>query len=118
MGKAPIAWPTVIGRLHCISGRSLPLSTSVTCLSNIVEGVNTSDMNACTKLAVLGMVIAHAVEVQKLILVVGVTVLAVFVTHTVAVSAFVRVQIVKDNAARHDTSLLQPFCGFLNFSQS
>ena len=117
MGEAPIVWPTVIGRLQCRNGQKLPLSMRVTCLSNVVEKVNVSNMNSREKLAILGMVIAYAVAVQKLILVVGVTVLAVFVTHAIAVTAFVRVQVIEDNAARHDTGLLQPFGGFLNFGQ-
>ena len=86
-------------------------------LNNVIESTIVSGTKACVKSGVLGIVIAGAVEVQRLILVVGVPVLAVFVTHAIAVTALVRVQVIEDNAARHDTGLLQPFGGFLNFGQ-
>ena len=86
-------------------------------LNNVIEWTIASGTKACVKPGVLGIVIAGTVEVQQLILVVGVPVLTVFVTHAVAVTAFVRVQVIEDNAARHDTGLLQPFGGFLNFGQ-
>ena len=86
-------------------------------LNNVIEWTTASGTKACVKPSVLSIVIAGAVEVQRLILVIGVTVLAVFVTHAIAVTAFIRVQVIEDNAARHDTGLLQPFGGFLNFGQ-
>lgn len=107
-----------MGKPHWKDESQLPLSMTVMRLSNIVERVNASGTTLRGRPDVLGVVTADAVEVRKLIFVVGVTILAIFVTHAITVAAFVRVQIVEDNAARHDTSLLQPFCGFLNFSQS
>ena len=86
-------------------------------LNNVIEWTTASGTKACVKPRVLSIVIAGAVEVQRLILVVGVTVLTVFVTHGIAVAAFIRVQVIEDNAARHNTGLLQPFGGFLNFGQ-
>ena len=96
------------------------LSTATTIrLNNVIERTKTSSSTkACVKPGVLGVASAGTVEVQRLILVVGVTVLTIFVTYAIAVTAFVRVQVVEDNAARHDTGLLQPFGGFLNFGQS
>lgn len=107
-----------MGKLGHRHGRKL-LSTATTIrLNNVIERTTTSSTKACAKPGVLGIVSTGTVEVQRLILVVGVTILTVFVTHAIAVTAFIRVQVVEDNAARHDTSLLQPFFGFLNFSQS
>ena len=111
------AWSTVRDKLR-YRYRWQPLSTVTTMrVNNVIELVNASGAKICVKPSVLGIVTACTVEVQRLILVVGVTVLTVFVTHSIAVTAFIRVQVVEDNAARHDTGLLQPFGSFLNFGQ-
>lgn len=106
-----------MGKLGDRSDHKL-LSTATTIrLNNVIERTTTSSTKACVKPGVLGIVSAGTVEVQRSILVVGVTILAVFVTHAIAVTAFIRIQVIEDNAARHDTGLLQPFGGFLNFGQ-
>ena len=107
-----------MGKLGHRHDRKLLLTGTPTRLNNVIERTTTISTKACVKPGVLGIVSAGTVAVQRLILVVGVTVLTVFVTHAIAVTAFIRVQVIKDNAARHDTGLLQPFGGFLSFGQS